>query len=57
VSYSPARNEKGTSYQRVMLSAASWAARSGAPVQVLSEGERRAIALAAFLAELGTRKR
>lgn len=55
VSYSPARNEKGTSYQRVMLSAASWAARSGAPVQVLSEGERRAIALAAFLAELGTR--
>ena len=55
VGYNPARNEKGTSYQRVMLTAAPWAMRIGAPVQVLSEGERRGIALAAFLAELGTR--
>jgi hypothetical protein len=55
VGYSPARNEKGTSYQRVTLTAAPWAMRIGAPAQVLSEGERRGIALAAFLAELGTR--
>ncbi len=55
VSDSPSRNEKGTTDQRVVLETADWAGRTATPVQVLSEGERRAVALAAFLAELGTR--
>ena len=56
VKYRHSRNEKGTSYQRVILEAASWAERNCGPVRVLSEGERRAVALAAFLAELATRE-
>ena len=56
VKYCHARNEKGTSFQRVVLNEAAWVQRTGGPVRVLSEGERRAVALAAFLAELGTRE-
>jgi len=56
VRYCHSRNEKGTSYQRMILDAAPWAEKTGGPVRVLSEGERRAVALAAFLAELATRE-
>lgn len=56
VRYCHSRNEKGTSYQRVILDAAPWAERAGTPIRVLSEGERRAVALAAFLAELAARE-
>lgn len=55
VRYRPSRTEKGAAYQRVVLEAADWAGQSLGPVQVLSEGERRAVALATFLAELDTR--
>lgn len=55
VNYSHSHNEKGSSYQKIVLRASSWAERVGVPTVVLSEGERRGVALAAFLAELATR--
>lgn len=54
VGYTPSKNDKGTSYQRVVLETAKWAGGDGKPAQVLSEGERRATALAAFIAEVET---
>ena len=56
VKYRHSRNEKGTSYQRVAIEAAPWAEKASSPVLVLSEGERRAVALAAFLAEVTSRE-
>jgi len=56
VRYQHSRNEKGASYQRVILAAAQWAGGKGEAVRILSEGERRAVALAACLAELMTRE-
>lgn len=53
--YSHSKNAKGATFQRVALEEAPWVQRAGGPVRVLSEGERRAVALAAFLAELGSR--
>jgi len=55
VRYDHSHNEKGSSYQKIVLGASSWADRVGGPTIVLSEGERRGVALAAFLAELATR--
>jgi len=55
VRYRSSRTEKGAAYQRVVLETADWTGQSLGPLQVLSEGERRAVALATFLAELDTR--
>jgi ATPase subunit of ABC transporter with duplicated ATPase domains len=52
VAYAHSRTGKATSYQRIVLSAAGWADTAGGPTRVLSEGERRSVALAAFLAEV-----
>ena len=56
VKYNHSRSVKGATFQRVALEEAPWVQRTGGPVRVLSEGERRAVALAAFLAELETRE-
>ena len=54
VKYSKARPRAGRSYHKVQLEMSQWAGRSG-PTQILSEGERRAVSLAAFFAELSAR--
>lgn len=55
VAFEGAGTRKGQSAQRVKLDTGEWAVRDGKATVVLSEGERRAVALAAFLAELSVR--
>lgn len=55
VAFEGAGTRKGQSAQRVKLDTGAWAERDGRATVVLSEGERRAVALAAFLAELSVR--
>lgn len=56
VELKPTRTQRGKSQQRVGLRVAAWAAKSkDLPGSVLSEGERRAVALATFLTELRLR--
>jgi ABC-type hemin transport system ATPase subunit len=54
VEYGRSSPRAGRSFQRIRLHASGWADRQG-PSRVLSEGERRAVSLAAFLAELSAR--
>ena len=54
VEYGQSAPRRGRSFQRMKLLASGWATDAG-PSRVLSEGERRAVALAAFFAELDAR--
>lgn len=54
IEYGQSAPREGRSFQRIQLHASGWAAQHG-PSRVLSEGERRAVSLAAFLAELAAR--
>jgi hypothetical protein len=54
IAYAPTNPRRGRSFQRLRINTPAWA-QDVPHVSVLSEGERRALAIAAFLAELETR--